>query len=117
MDVLKGFSVARIGWGLALVAAPAPLVSGLGLSSGPDPSSEATAVCRVLGVRHVAQGALGVLVPRKSVVGAGVVVDVLHSASMFGWAASAPDRRRAWVDASSAAAWAVLGALVVRRTD
>ncbi len=117
MNVLQGFSVARIGWGLALVTAPAPLVAGLGLSNGSDPSSEATAVCRVLGVRHVAQGALGVVLPRKGVVAAGVVVDALHSASMFGWAASAPDRRRAWVDGSSAAAWAVLGVLAVRRTD
>jgi hypothetical protein len=96
---------ARAGYGAALLCAPGPMI---GIVTGLPPSRRARRVARVLGVRHLAQAAITALNPGPEVVALGVVVDLLHAASMFAFAAVVPDLRRAELaDAFAATALAV----------
>ena len=80
----------------------------IGVVTGQPPSRRARQVARVLGVRHLAQAAITVLNTGPEVVALGVVVDLLHAASMFAFAAVVPDLRDAeLVDALAATALAV----------
>jgi hypothetical protein len=97
--------LARAGYGAALLCAPGPMI---GVVTGQPPSRRARQVARVLGVRHLAQAAMTVLNPGPEVVALGVVVDLLHAASMFAFAAVVPDLRDAELaDALAATALAV----------
>ena len=97
--------LARAGYGAALVCAPGPMI---GVVTGKPPSRRARQVARVLGVRHLAQAAVTALNPGPEVVALGVVVDLLHAASMFAFAAVVPDLRDAELaDALAATALAV----------
>jgi hypothetical protein len=97
--------LARAGYGAALLIAPGPII---GVVTGQPPSRRARQVARVLGVRHLAQAAISALNPGPEVVALGVVVDLLHAASMFAFAAVVPDLRRAELaDALAATALAV----------
>jgi hypothetical protein len=97
--------LARAGYGAALLIAPGPII---GVVTGQPPSRRARQVARVLGVRHLAQAAISALNPGPEVVALGVVVDLLHAASMFAFAAAVPDLRRAeFADALAATALAV----------
>ena len=97
--------LARAGYGAALLCAPGPMI---GVVTGKPPSRRARQVARVLGVRHLAQAAVTVLNPGPEVVALGVVVDLLHAASMFAFAAVVPDLRDAELaDALAATALAV----------
>jgi hypothetical protein len=98
--------LARAGYGAALLCAPGPMI---GVVTGQPPSRRARRVARVLGARHLAQAAITVLNPGPEVVALGVVVDLLHAASMFAFAAVVPDLRRAELaDALAATSLAVL---------
>jgi hypothetical protein len=97
--------LARAGYGAALLCAPGPMI---GVITGQPPSRRARRVARVLGVRQLAQAAVTALNPGPEVVALGVVVDLLHAASMFAFAAVVPDLRGAELaDALAATALAV----------
>jgi len=97
--------LARAGYGAALLCAPGPMI---GVVTGRPPSRRARQVARVLGVRHLAQAAVTALNPEAEVVALGVVVDLLHAASMFAFAAAVPELRAAELaDALAATALAV----------
>jgi hypothetical protein len=97
--------LARAGYGTALLVAPGPMI---GIVTGQPPSRRARQVARVLGARHLAQAAITALNPGPEVVALGVIVDLLHAASMFAFAAVVPDLRQAeLVDALAATALAV----------
>jgi hypothetical protein len=97
--------LARAGYGTALLCAPGPMI---GIVTGQPPSRRARRVARVLGVRHLAQAAITALNPGPEVVALGVVIDLLHAASMFAFAAVVPDLRDAELaDALAATALAV----------
>jgi hypothetical protein len=97
--------LARAGYGAALLCAPGPII---GVVTGQPPSRRARRVARILGVRHLAQAAITALNPGPEIVALGVVVDLLHAASMFAFAAAVPDLRRAELaDALAATALAV----------
>jgi hypothetical protein len=97
--------LARAGYGAALVCAPGPMI---GVVTGQPPSRRARQVARILGVRHLAQAAITALNPGPEVVALGVIVDLLHAASMFAFAAVVPDLRDAELaDALAATALAV----------
>ena len=98
--------LARAGYGTALLCAPGPMI---GVLTGQPPSRRARRVARILGVRHVAQAVVTALNPGSEVVALGVVVDLLHAASMFAFAAVVPDLRRAELaDALAATSLAVV---------
>jgi hypothetical protein len=84
--------LARAGYGTALLCAPGPMI---GVVTGQPPSRRARQVARILGVRHLAQAAITALNPGPEVVALGAVVDLLHAASMFAFAAAVPDLRGA----------------------
>jgi hypothetical protein len=97
--------LARAGYGAALLCAPGPMI---GVVTGQPPSRRARRVARILGVRHLTQAAVTALNPGPEVVALGVIVDLLHAASMFAFAAAVPDLRRAELaDALAATALAV----------
>ena len=97
--------LARAGYGAALLCAPGPMI---GVVTGQPPSRRARQVARVLGVRHLAQAVITALNPGPEVVALGVVVDLLHAASMFAFAAIVPDLRGAELaDALAATSLAV----------
>ena len=97
--------LARAGYGTALLCAPGPMI---GVCTGRPPSVRARRVARVLGVRHLAQAAITIWATGTEVIALGVVVDLLHAASMFAFAAVVPDLRDAeLVDALAATALAV----------
>jgi hypothetical protein len=97
--------LARASYGAALLCAPGPII---GVVTGQPPSPRARQVARVLGVRHLAQAAVTAVNAGPEVVTLGVVVDLLHAASMFALAALVPDLRRAELaDALAATALAV----------
>jgi hypothetical protein len=97
--------LARAGYGAALLCAPGPMI---GVITGQPPSRRARRVARVLGVRHLTQAVITALNPGPEVVALGVVVDLLHAASMFAFAAVIPDLRGAELaDALAATALAV----------
>jgi hypothetical protein len=97
--------LARAGYGAALLCAPGPMI---GVVTGQPPTRRARRVARVLGVRHLAQAAITARNPGPEVVALGVIVDLLHAASMFALAVAVQDLRRAELaDALAATALAV----------
>jgi len=84
--------LARAGYGAALLCAPGPII---GAVTGQPPSRRARQVARILGVRHLTQAAVTAFNSGPEVVALGVIVDLLHAASMFAFAAVVPDLRQA----------------------
>jgi hypothetical protein len=77
-------TLARGGYGVALLTAPRTLIR----LTGVTPGRRACAVARVLGVRHLVQAGLTVAAERSDpgrpvVLGGGAAVDLLHAASML----------------------------------
>jgi hypothetical protein len=105
-------SVARAGWGGALLFVPAVALR-LG---GPDfATARAAGIARVLGARHLAQAAVTMLAPSPAVAGLGAVVDGLHAGGNLVVSAASPHwRRAAAVDAGITAAFAVAGWALAR---
>jgi hypothetical protein len=106
-------TLARAGYGVALVAVPGLLI---GLT-GERPAGRACAVARVLGVRHLVQAGITAVSelgdPGGSVVlGGGAAVDVLHATSMVVLGAVDPRVRRATLsDAAVETTLAMAGAV------
>lgn len=97
-------ALSRLSWGIACLLEPSHVTGALG---GPVDRSTLIAT-RALGVRHLAQGIVFVLVPSRRVLVAGGLVDLIHSASMALVGRLDPNRRRlAWTDAVIEAIWAV----------
>lgn len=97
--------LARAGYGAALLCAPGSMI---GVCTGQPPSPRARRVARVLGVRHLTQAAITACNSGPEVVALGVVVDLVHAASMFALAAAGQSLRRAELaDALAATALAV----------
>jgi hypothetical protein len=73
-------SLIRVGYGAALLCRPGALLQA---RTGRPPSRRARAVCRILGLRHLVQAAVCGAYPARRLVRAGILVDVLHAASML----------------------------------
>jgi hypothetical protein len=98
---------ARLSWGVALVAAPRPLLRGLARLDRPAHPG-AVAAIRVLGARHLAQTVIEVVAPQHVVGYLGAGTDALHAVSDLGLAILAPRWRRvALIDAAIATFFAV----------
>jgi hypothetical protein len=104
-------STARAVYGLALLAAPGPILAVLG---GDASRRRNRAVARVLGARHVTQAVVTVAAGGQAMA-PGAVVDSLHATSMV-WLASrrGTPQRAELADAALASLLAVLGAVAAR---
>ena len=108
----RRIELARLGWGVLLLAAPTQLLS----ATGARVDAPSVVVTRVLGVRQLTQGLLSGLRPSPEVLAMGVWVDGAHSATALGLAVADRDRVVAGVaDALVAAGWAALGLRDLRR--
>jgi hypothetical protein len=104
------FPVARAGYGAALLCAPG---LALGLCAGQASSARARAVVRIVGARHLAQAALTMWRPRRTVLTVGAGIDGCHAASMLALAVASPGLRRAGLaDAVAAGAFTAAGAAI-----
>jgi hypothetical protein len=74
-------------------------------------------VVRVLGARHLAQGAVVLAAPRAPVVRAAAAVDALHAASMLPLLTFPRYGRAARVSGGIAATWAGLAAALARASE
>ena len=84
-------TAARLGWAAVLLVAPGRVLSAAGL-----PADRLTVtVARVLGARHLAQGAVTAFAPTPAITALGTAVDALHTASCLAAAAVSPRWRRA----------------------
>jgi hypothetical protein len=103
----RRLALARAGWGLVLLGAPARLTGG----RGEPPAARRRWVVRALGVRHLLQAAVTAWRPTPVVVAADAATDVLHAASMAALAVGdARWRGRAAADAVLATLFAATGA-------
>jgi hypothetical protein len=104
-------TLARAGYGVALIGVPGLLIG----MTGEKPGPRACAVARVLGARHLIQAGVTAVSqlgdPGGSVVlGGGAAMDLLHASSMVALGAMDPHARRAALtDASVETALAVIG--------
>ncbi|MFB9237794.1 hypothetical protein ACFFWC_19905 [Plantactinospora siamensis] len=102
---VRAGAVARMIWGAGMLAAPTTVLGALGGRR----SDLAVAVLRVLGARHLAQGAVTAWRPTGPVLAAGAAADALHGASTV--LLVALDRRQrgpAVAETGLAAAWIAL---------
>jgi len=107
-------ALARVVYGLSLVAAPNPL---LHMISGQRATPRERALTRVLGARLLAQGAVTDVRPDAVSVALGAEVDLVHAASMLVWAAvDRQSRRLTLMSAALAGLFAAAGAAQARRT-
>jgi hypothetical protein len=110
-------TLARAGYGVALVCAPQVLIK---LTGGPGPR-RAGGVARVLGVRHLVQAGLTAAALRAEPgspvpLALGAAVDVLHASSMVGLAlVDRGARRVALADTGVELALATAGVLTATR--
>lgn len=88
--LVRGTGLAGVAWGVVLLTRGEEVWRALD-DLAPTPAD--AAATRVLGGRHVVQGALETLLP-DHLHRTFVVVDLLHAASMVALAAADPDRRR-----------------------
>lgn len=103
--------VANVAVGALLLTRPAGTVAPVA-----DSRHVPTAVARVLGGRHVVQGAVQLGWPVSGVLTASIVVDALHATSMVGLAALRPGYRRpAALSAAVASGSGALSALARQR--
>ncbi len=97
--------------GVVLLARPERVTAAVSTEAQP-----AAGWARLLGVRHLAQGAVELAWPSADVLAGSAGVDALHGLSMLGLAAIREDYRRpALVSASLAAAGAVVSTLASRQ--
>jgi hypothetical protein len=89
---VRWMSVARAGYGGALLCVPGPMITAL---TGTPVAGRDLAVARVLGVRQLAQAAVCGPAPARGLIQAGAAVDCLHAASMLALARAQPRLRRA----------------------
>lgn len=93
-----GGRLVRLGWAGVLLVAPERV---LALAHGGPVPPAAVALARVLGARHLAQGAITAATGNRAVAVAGTASDVLHIGSLLLVAALSPQwRRLALVDAA-----------------
>lgn len=103
----RRFELVRAAWGLSCLLAPKPILHAAG-SNHPD--QRAVVVTRILGARHLAQGAISGLAPTQRVLLLGGIVDLIHSATAQLLGVLDPPRRRlALLDGAIAATWGVAG--------
>ncbi|TSD99467.1 hypothetical protein FOS14_11810 [Skermania sp. ID1734] len=97
----------RISLGTAELGRPQAFTQRLAPDANP---TTAAVVLRVLGARHVVQGAISARVGDRALYRLGAGVDVLHALSMVAVAVASPRwRRAAATDAVVATAFAVVG--------
>jgi hypothetical protein len=105
-------SLVRASYGVALICRPRQLLQA---RTGSTPSPRACAVCRVLGVRHLAQAVVCGALPTRWLIRAGTAVDLLHAASMLALASEDERLRPALLtDAAIAGGFAAAAEAVVR---
>lgn len=105
-------SLARAGYGAALLCVPGRLIATV---SGHPASRPARVTARVLGARHVAQAAICGPVPVRGLIEAGAAADGLHAASMLVLAGTDRGQRVALLaDALVAAAFAAVTVAALR---
>ncbi|OBG25651.1 hypothetical protein [Mycobacterium sp. E3198] len=105
---------ARIGYGIALLAVPSPL---LRLVTNQPATERERAVTRILGARLLAQAAATDVRPDAVSVALGAEVDFIHAVTMLAWAAvDRGSRRLTLFSAATAGLFAVAGAAQARRT-
>lgn len=105
----RGFELMRAGWGAALLAAPAEVLTHI---HGVEVDRKALVVTRILGARHLVQAGFSGINPSPEVLAAGIWVDTVHSLTAFGLAAVDRSRARGGiVDGVVAALW---GGLALR---
>lgn len=101
----RRIELARLGWGVLLLAAPTQVLA----ATGARVDARSIVVTRILGARQMTQGALSGLRPSPEVLAMGVWVDAAHSATALGLAGFDPSRAVAAVaDAVVAAGWSWL---------
>ncbi|OBF44767.1 hypothetical protein A5787_13300 [Mycobacterium sp. 852002-50816_SCH5313054-b] len=104
---------ARVGYGIALLAIPSPL---LRLVTNQPATARERAVTRILGARLLAQAAVTDVRPDAVSVALGAEVDFVHAITMLGWAAVDRGARRLTLfSAATAGLFAVAGAAQARR--
>ena len=122
-------TLARAGYGVALLCAPQALIKLTGdpvtgqpaEAAQPRPSRRACGVARVLGVRHLVQAGTTAMALRAEPgspvpLGLGAAVDVLHASSMVGLAlVDRGARRVALADTGVELALAAAGVLTATR--
>lgn len=102
---------AHVVHGAALVLRPAAVAGRVG-NAGRD---RTVAVVRVLGARHLAQGAAGLVAARRTATRLGAGIDGLHATSMVGLAVvDRGHRRAATVSAVVALGFALAGSWAAR---
>ncbi|ORV94556.1 hypothetical protein AWC11_03760 [Mycobacterium interjectum] len=105
---------ARIGYGIALLALPSPL---LRLVTSEPATARERAVTRILGARLLAQAAATDVRPDAVSVALGAEVDFVHAVTMLVWAAvDRGSRRLTLFSAATAGLFAAAGAAQARRT-
>lgn len=80
-------------YGLALLAAPAPILRAL-CGRHPGPDRRARLAARALGARHLIQAIALLQHPSRRWMLAGAAIDTTHAATMLALAAARPNRRR-----------------------
>jgi hypothetical protein len=102
----------HLGQAAVLLAQPPAALRGLAGNQGIPPAW----IVRGLGIRTLVQAAAEAIRPRPDVLRVGIVVDLLHAASMLAAAWIWPRYRRAAVaSAGAAVASAAAGALLIRQ--
>jgi hypothetical protein len=105
--VARVLAAGRITYGIILLARPDVPAR---IFTGPVTDGW-TIAARLLGVRHVAQGAITLASPTRGVVAGGALVDVLHMTTDLLLPLSETTRRAARNDAAVAGSLAILGLL------
>jgi hypothetical protein len=104
----------RIVWGATCLLAPSTVTGGLG---GPTDRRTITAT-RALGVRHLTQGVVSIVVPTRSVLVTGGLVDAVHCVTVALLGGLDCGRRRlAWCDGVIEAGFGVASVRAGRRTE
>lgn len=102
----RKIELVRFAWGVLLLGFPTQALG----ATGARVDRRGVVVTRVLGARQVAQAVLSGLRPSPEVLGMGVWVDAVHSASAVGLVIVDRDRAVAGIaDATVAAGWSLLG--------
>lgn len=101
-------ALVRSCWGITLVAAPQLVLA----ATREDSTARSRGVLRVLGARHVVQGAVLAARPEERLVRLGAAADLLHATTAFGFALlDRRWRRTALLSGTAASAFGVHGLL------
>lgn len=107
-----GFVAVRVLWGGLLVTVPGPL---FGVVTGRPADRADRRLLRVLGARHIVQGAVAAAHPTRTMLALGGAVDALHAASCGAAALLLPEwRRPALLDGTYATALSGYGLVCAR---